>query len=349
MVQIPNFFRIFPTVKKLITKPQQAESISYNQNKKREFESKNENNFFIERKKRPDNLLVESLINEIKIKAEGKFFYNKPTLKKKTNLEIEYLVIKAPFKPENAAEIFLDQSHQKTDSKKIKISNDINLNFTMGKSRYRLEETNICSNSNILLPRKGRKNNIKNIEISSPDKLELIGIQRPDPKDYLAIEDMPDLFIEEWPGKRYVSVGMENMSFPGNLRPEFCLEIDPNEEIFVPNVYDMLLIQNFWDNLEMKSFRLCLRPKGFASNKNLIKEADIDNKENINDNKDINESAEKEGEKIEEKKEGEINIDNKEGNDILQRQESKGDEGNKEGKKKKFNLFKSIMGKKKGS
>ena len=55
----------------------------------------------------------------------------------------------------------------------------------------------------------------------------------------------------------------DNMSIAGSERPEFCLEIDPNEEIFIPNVYDMLLIQNYWDELSIRSFRICLRPKGY--------------------------------------------------------------------------------------
>ena len=55
----------------------------------------------------------------------------------------------------------------------------------------------------------------------------------------------------------------DNMSIVGSERPEFCLEIDPNEEIFIPNVYDMLLIQNYWDDLSIRSFRVCLRPKGY--------------------------------------------------------------------------------------
>ena len=134
---------------------------------------------------------------------------------------------------------------------------------------------------------------------------------------------------------------MEHLTFPGNLRSEFCLEVDPNEEIFIPNVYDMLLIQNFWDNLEMKSFRICLRPLGHVSNKNLINAPDINNKENIDENKDNNE-LEKELNKDEEKKEDKKN--NEEGNDILKRQESNQETGSK--KKSKFSLKKSIFGKK---
>ena len=151
-------------------------------------------------------------------------------------------------------------------------------------------------------------------------------------QDQFVIEDMPDIFIAECPGKRYVSVGMENLTFPGTLRNDFCLEVDFNEEIFVPNVYDMLLIQNFWDNLESESFRICFRPKGYNAKKSLSKA--INNKENINENKDDLEG--------EEKKEN-INAKEEENNEP-QRRESKGGLGLKKGWIK--NLTKSVFGKK---
>ena len=206
---------------------------------------------------------------------------------------------------------------------------------------FPLHEIYVSPDTNVVLHKKTKKTSFKNIEVAPSDKVELIKEPRPNPYAHLTIDDQPDLFIEEWPGKRYVSVGMEQMTFPGNLRNIYCLEMDPNEEIFVPNVYDMLLIQNFWDNLEIKSFRICLRPRGYIPNKNLINPP-IENKENINENKDNNGAPEKEGVKDEDKKEGENNIDNKDGNDSLKKSESKGDEG----KKKKFNLFKSVYAKK---
>ena len=82
------------------------------------------------------------------------------------------------------------------------------------------------------------------------------------------------------------------MPFKGTNKAITCLEVDQNEEIFIPNIYDMFLIQNFWDSLEMRYFRIFLRPKGFVSNKNSIKEPDINNNEIINENqenKDYNE------------------------------------------------------------
>ena len=110
----------------------------------------------------------------------------------------------------------------------------------------------------------------------------------------IIIETTQDIFIPEAGPKKYYSVKMNNISIIGNERPEFCLEIDPNEEIFCPSAYDMLLIQNYWDDLEMKSFRICLRPKGWKSTRDLELMSsnneesknsfnDADNKENQNE------------------------------------------------------------------
>jgi hypothetical protein len=80
MIQIPSFFRLYPKVKKFEVKPEQNESLVFPKTIK-QFELRNENNFLIERKKRVENL-IES-INDIKLQAEGKFFFNRPTLQKK--------------------------------------------------------------------------------------------------------------------------------------------------------------------------------------------------------------------------------------------------------------------------
>lgn len=326
-IQVPTFFRIFGNPKKFSVKPEQSESISFLH--KHGFK----------------NNLIET-INDIKIKAEGKFFSNKPLLKKKRNLEVEYLVIKAPFKPENATEVVLESNPRALMEKQIRSETKFDLCYNMSKVKaFPADKTHVRSDSNVHLPRKV-KTSFKVIEVANTSKVELINDKKKGPYDQLFIDDQPDLFIEQSPAKRYVSVGMESMSFQGNLRSIYCLEVDPNEEIFIPNVYDMLLIQNFWDSLEMNSFRICLRPLGYVSNKNLLKQSD--NKENINENLEKKDSTEilleKEGKKEEEKKE-----DKKEGNEQVKKQEaSKADEGNKEGKKKKskFSLKNSIFMKK---
>ena len=351
IIQIPTFFRIYPKVKKFYVKPEKKDSLLFPKSQRPDFELRNENNFVIQRKKRFENL-IES-INDIKLKAEGKFFYNKPTLQKKCNLEIEYLVIKAPYKAESTTNVFLEQIPKKTryDSD-IQKENKFDINYNLQKVKgFHPEKIYIGTNNNFLIPHKEKKTHFKSesIQLENTSNVFLMKIPKDRSKNQFVIEDMPDLFIQEWPGKRYVSVGMENMSFPGNLRPEFCLEIDPNEEIFVPNVYDMLLIQNFWDNLETESFKICLRPKGFSSRKNLLKEVDLNNKENINEN---NENKEKKDELMPVKEVEEIKDNNivneeekeKDGDSSPKRRESK-----KVDSKKRFSiksLTQSVFGKK---
>jgi hypothetical protein len=96
----------------------------------------------------------------------------------------------------------------------------------------------------------------------------------------VSIESLPDLFIPVAKKKRYYSaITTDNMSVMGQEK-ESCLEIDPNEEIFIPNVYDMLLIQNYWDDLVIKSFRVCIRPKWWKSTRDLALVLNEDDKKN---------------------------------------------------------------------
>ena len=328
-VQVQTFFRIYANPKKVLANPEKSESISFIQKKKPDYEIRS--------------------MNDIRINAAGKFFTNKPTLKKKRNLEIEYLIIKAPFRPENISEVLLEPQPQLKAYKEIETESNFNFFYNMSKPKiFSSDDMHIKNNSNLHLPKKV-KTSFKFIEIAESSKIELITDKKKGPYDQLFIDDQPDLFIEESAAKRYVSVEMERMSFEGTNRAIYCLEIDPNEEIFIPNIYDMLLIQNFWDSLEMRSFRICLRSLGYSSNKNFIKDSSIDNKENINKNLDTKESNEllPDKEKI---KDEEIKEELKEGIDeLLKRQESnKGDEENKESKRKKsrFSLKNSVFAKK---
>ena len=342
MIQVPTFFRIYPKMKKFFAKPEKNESLTFPKLEKIGFELRNENNFVIERKKRVENL-IES-INDIKIKAEGKFFYNRPTLLKKNNLEIEYLIIKAPFKTENVSNVVFEKiPKKKRYDNDIQAESKFDINYNRQNYKGFLpEKIYIGTNNNFLIPHKPKKTHFHSESIQSENTSNVFLMKKPKDKsqDQFVIEDMPDIFIAECPGKRYVSVGMENLTFPGTLRNDFCLEVDFNEEIFVPNVYDMLLIQNFWDNLESESFRICFRPKGYNAKKSLSKA--INNKENINENKDdlapIIEGEEKK-ENINAKEE-----EKKEENNEPKRRESKGGLGLKKGWIK--NLTKSVFGKK---
>ena len=328
MIQVPTFFRIYPKVKKFFVKPEKKESLTIPKSQRIDFELRNENNFVIQRKKRFENL-IES-INDIKIKAEGKFFYNKPTLLKKNNLEIEYLTIKAPFKTENVSNVIFEQiPKKKRYDNDIQAENKFDINYNMEQYKgFHPEKIYIGTNNNFLIPHKPRKTHFHNEQIQSENTSNVFLMKKPkdNSKDQFVIEDMPDIFIAEWPGKRYVSVGMENMTFPGTLRPEFCLEVDFNEEIFVPNVYDMLLIQNFWDNLESESFRICLKPKAVISKKN---------------NEDL--AAIKKGEEIKKEIKEEIKKEIKEENDEPRRRDSKSNLGST---KNWLKFTKNVFGKK---
>lgn len=338
MIQIPSFFRLYPKVKKIEVKPEQNESLLFPKTIKK-YELKNENNFLIERKKRVENL-IES-INDIKLQAEGKFFFNRPTLQKKSNLEIEYLVIKAPLRSENATNLTLEQLPKKNRYDEIREENIFNINYNMIRYKgFHPEKLSQGETTNFILPRKIKSYHYKTetMRSESSSNIELKRAPRQKSSD-LVMENLPDVFIQENPAKRYVSVGMEGLTFIGNVKPEYCLEVDPNEEIFVPNVYDMLLIQNFWDNLEIEDFRICFRPFGYKSNKNLTKDSIGENKENINKNLENENNSLSIG-KEEDKKEGEKNDD-----DILKRQESKEEEG-KSKKKLKFRDLKIFPGKK---
>ena len=70
---------------------------------------------------------IEKTINEINLKAEGKFFYNKPVLKKKRNLEVEYLVVKAPLKQENASLVAFDPHPKESSYKDLNIETKFEL------------------------------------------------------------------------------------------------------------------------------------------------------------------------------------------------------------------------------
>ena len=210
-----------------------------------------------------------------------------------------------------------------------------------------------CVNSsNLLLPLQPKKNRFAGI----------------------TIENCPDIFITEQGKKRYYSVmSADNMSIIGSERPEFCLEIDPNEEIFVPNVYDMLLIQNYWDDLSIRSFRICLRPRGYVGKvtqntldnnniltnniNNQIEEKKEDNQENDNDPdrdvlKEFNENVKKkEIDNVNQKgKEKEIEVNNiyedKKGmaslRANLEAKKEEGKEKEKENGPKKGSRFKDL-------
>ena len=256
---------------------------------------------------------IQSL-NGLKIPAAGKFFNNHPTLKNINILEMEYLKIKAPLKCSEPTTLLLPLKPKKIKFTDFEVQkNSSSLNYLINKMKvFSPAATTIKSISPLLIPRQPKKTSFKEI---TPNKVSnfLYDIP-PKKKSYneVIIESIPDIFIPEQPKKRYLSaINTDNMSIHGSERPEFCLEIDPNEEIFIPNVYDMLLIQNYWDDLTVRSFRICLRPRGYAgkSSKNLEV---ISNKNLINMNENM---KYKDDEKI--KENNEENEDNNQEKDVL--------------------------------
>ena len=204
-------------------------------------------------------------LNQIKLPATGKRFNNNPILRPRGNIEMEYLKIAAPYKCIHSSNLLLPLKPKKTRFTDIIAENNSNFTYLLKKKKiFSPASTIIKNHSSLLIPNQPKKTSFK--EISTEKALDLVYDGSPQARnfDYITIENFPDIYIQEQPKKRYYSVmNADNMSIVGSERPEFCLEIDPNEEIFIPNVYDMLLIQNYWDNLSIKSFRICLRPKGY--------------------------------------------------------------------------------------
>jgi len=211
-----------------------------------------------------NGLKLENVQN-VTFKSAGKFFNNNPTLKKKLVLEMEYLKIKAPFKCINSSNVLLPFQPKKIKFTNIKTENNSGLSYIIKKTKkFSPASTTIKSSSSLLIPQQPKKTSFKEISTEKTSSILFDVVPKQKTFNDVTIENFPDIYIPEQPKKRYYSVmSADNMSITGSERPEFCLEIDPNEEIFIPNVYDMLLIQNYWDDLTIRSFRVCLRPRGY--------------------------------------------------------------------------------------
>jgi hypothetical protein len=218
-------------------------------------------NVMIEKEKK--NFFKQTL-NQVKLPATGRRFNNNPILKARGNIEMEYLKIKAPYKFVHSSKLLIPFKPKLTRFTNILPENNSNFNYIIKKTKKFSPASTMINHSSLLIPNQPKKTSFK--EITTEKTSDLIFDISPKTKtyDYITIENFPDVYIPEQPKKRYYSVmNADNMSIAGSERPEFCLEIDPNEEIFIPNVYDMLLIQNYWDELSIRSFRICLRPKGY--------------------------------------------------------------------------------------
>ena len=274
----------------------------------------NIHSFLIERKKRFENL-IETL-NKFKLPAAGKFFEGHPILKRGGNFEFEILKIKAPLITEKSSNLFIPLKPKKIRYTDIDIitAKSINITYIINKIKVFLPtEIFIKNTSNLFIPEKPKKIFYENIEIEIDKTINVNYNIIPKVKIFTmtSIENIEEIFIPEQPKKRYYSKEMiDNITLIGPERPEFCLEIDPSEELFIPNIYDMLLVQNYWDDLSVESFDVYIRPRRRKSKRNLtlfipntkdvsisIDSINEDNKENNNgENKEINKDKKEENE-----------------------------------------------------
>ena len=293
IVQKPVYFKIYSRPHKIVLREEQLDSFVCPKIIKPPFELQNIQDFLIEKEKRIENR-IQSL-NRLKLPAVGKFFNNHPKLKEGGMFEFEFLKIKAPLKLTSTSKLFIPQKLKKIKYFDISSERSSNFKYIIHKIKKFSPNSTVANKGYSLLIPKQPKNT--SFEELTPEKIQKISydiIPKPKPFEMITIETTQDIFIPEAGPKKYYSVKMNNISIIGNERPEFCLEIDPNEEIFCPSTYDMLLIQNYWDDLEMKSFRICLRPKGWKSTRDLELMSsnneesknsfnDADNKENQNE------------------------------------------------------------------
>ena len=285
IIQKPVHFNIFQRPKRKILREEQLDSFICEKKQKPILSLQNVHSVIFEKKKKLDYSLQS--LNQLNLPAAGKFFNNHPILKPRYNSELEFLKVKAPYKCINSTNLLIPLQPKKTKFTDITSQNTSNIDYIINKVKVFLPlQTSIKNESTLLIPQQPKKTSFT--EITPNKESNEIFLIQPKTKSFnlMTIENFPDVFIPEQPKKRYYSAtNAETMTIHGSERPDFCLEIDPNEEIFIPNVYDMLLIQNYWDDLSIKSFRVCLRPDGYigksSQNLDMISNKNI---HHLNDN-----------------------------------------------------------------
>lgn len=279
IVQRPVYFKIYSKPHKLVLREEQLDSFICPRKVKPELQEENVFDLFFEKYKK----LVADIesLNHFKLEAAGKFFNNHPKLREGGMFEIEYLKIKAPLKQISANKLFIPHKLKKIKYTDIVSEKSSDVLYKINKVKvFDPLVTEIKSASNLLIEKQPKKTSYTEL---TPEQLPSILydiIPKLKTFEMVSIESLPDLFIPVAKKKRYYSAILtENMSVMGQEK-ENCLEIDPNEEIFIPNVYDMLLIQNYWDDLVIKSFRVCIRPKWWKSTRDLALVLHEDDKKN---------------------------------------------------------------------
>ena len=279
IVQRPVYFKIYSKPHKVVLREEQLDSFICPRKVKPELQEENVFDLFFEKYKK----LVADIesLNHFKLEAAGKFFNNHPKLREGGMFEIEYLKIKAPLKQISANKLFIPHKLKKIKYTDIVSEKSSDVLYIINKVKvFDPLVTEIKNATNLLIEKQPKKTSYTEL---TPEQLPSILydiIPKQKTFEMVSIESLPDLFIPVAKKKRYYSTILtENMSVMGQEK-ENCLEIDPNEEIFIPNVYDMLLIQNYWDDLVIKSFRVCIRPKWWKSTRDLALVLHEDDKKN---------------------------------------------------------------------
>ena len=279
IVQRPVYFKIYSKPHKVVLREEQLDSFICPRKVKPELQEENVFDLFFEKYKK----LVADIesLNHFKLEAAGKFFNNHPKLREGGMFEIEYLKIKAPLKQISANKLFIPHKLKKIKYTDIVSEKSSDVLYIINKVKvFDPLVTEIKNATNLLIEKQPKKTSYTEL---TPEQLPGILydiIPKLKTFEMVSIESLPDLFIPVAKKKRYYSAILtENMSVMGQEK-ENCLEIDPNEEIFIPNVYDMLLIQNYWDDLVIKSFRVCIRPKWWKSTRDLALVLHEDDKKN---------------------------------------------------------------------
>ena len=339
IVQRPVYFKIYSKPHKVILREEQLDSFMCPRKLKPELREENVFDLFFEKYKK---LITEiESLNNFKLEATGKFFNNHPKLREGGMFEIEFLKIKAPLKQTSANKLFIPHKLKKIKYTDIVSEKSADVLYIINKVKvFDPLITEIKNASNFLIEKQPKKTSFT--ELTSEQLPYIIYDIIPKLKtfDMVSIESLPELFIPVAKKKRYYSAIMtENMSVMGQEK-ENCLEIDPNEEIFIPNVYDMLLIQNYWDDLVIKSFRVCIRPKWWKSTRDLaLVLHDDDKKDPFSSNNLENRSEEEKRDEIIKDIENLVIKDNSEDTDVLQmfKENSNRDKGKRKKEKEDKN------------
>ena len=335
IVQRPVYFKIYSIPHKVILREEQLDSFMCPRKLKPELREENVFDIFFEKYKK---LITEiESLNNFKLEATGKFFNNHPKLREGGMFEIEFLKIKAPLKQTSANKLFIPHKLKKIKYTDIVSEKSADVLYIINKVKvFDPLITEIKNASNFLIEKQPKKTSFT--ELTSEQLPYIIYDIIPKLKtfDMVSIESLPDLFIPVAKKKRYYSAIMtENMSVMGQEK-ESCLEIDPNEEIFIPNVYDMLLIQNYWDDLVIKSFRVCIRPNWWKSTRDLALVLNDDDKKSpfSSDNLE-NRNEEEKRDEIIKNIDNLVIKDNSEDADVLQMFKENGNRDKEKRKKEK--------------